>query len=216
VSDPAGKRKLLDDVLGEGSPGMREDIRRRCLNDMAGRHRLLDDVVGESSPGMREDIRGRCLEDLAAKRRQSRSRGVLALAACLLVGIVVAVVMGRGPSAPPRPVVPGPKPVVTRPADPRERFVVRSRPPSSGTVVRTAAIGDAVRSRPVPEAVAVKVAAAFDTVRTAPRDVFITDDELLAFFPGRPVGLMRDAPGSARLLFLRPEDGRLFMPDVAR
>ena len=153
---------------------------------------LVDEILGRPSDEFRESMRGHALR-LAGERRRGRARRRMAIIACVPIGIALAFL-----SITPRPVpIPTPKGpsfaiIHTHALDPA--FYTTTRSPVF-TVVTTSPTGATI----------VETATANPTFHDA------SDRDLLAMFPGRAVGLVHDAPGRARLLFLddpKPMDQR--------
>ena len=153
---------------------------------------LLDDVLTEAvSPEFRNELLERTLHQVRRRKRVRRlNQGLLTVA--LSFGVLLAVWKAYFPSSHP-----------TRSELPA-LDVVTSRPVAPSMIVETG-IG------------AVSLISSSDAHLAVVHSQFgeglfqeIDDQQLLALLAGRPVALVREAPGRAELLFLDPEDAQGF------
>jgi hypothetical protein len=142
---------------------------------------LLDDVLHEGAYTGFREELLRKVEVEARRKRFARGARWIALAA----GIAILFVLPKAPS--PVPVV-GVRMVADNP------IVIRTAPLKISQVLESRAIPNLVIETD-------------HTQLAAP----ISDSELLALFPKKPVGLASTVTGARRLLFLNPADERRFM-----
>ena len=153
---------------------------------------LLDDVLAEGvSPEFRNELLERTLHQVRRRKRVRQLNQAL-LAATLSVGLVLAVWKVYFPSS------------HSAKSELPALDVVTSHPVAPSMIVETG-IGKVSLIRSSDAHLAV-VHSQFG------EGLFqeINDQELLALLAGRPVALVREAPGRAELLFLDPEDARGF------
>ena len=154
--------------------------------------RLLADVLAEAEPtGFREALLGETLRLAGSRRRAWRFRR--ASAALVVLGLLGTLVWQF--------MLPG-----------HGRF---TPPAASYANVRTESLppGAIVRTQPfAPDRIVMSVASV-DVIHTTPnsgRFRKIDDDELLALVAPRPAALVRVGPNSAKLIFVNPEDQKVF------
>jgi hypothetical protein len=92
------------------------------------------------------------------------------------------------------------------------RFIARTLGGLALAALAVLAVGKLMAPRPPSAPTARRVAAAQPT-RDASRVQEISDDELLALFPGTPVGLVK-INGKQRLIFPRPKDEARFVVNL--
>ena len=166
---------------------------------MESKNELLHDILQEAAP---KDFRAALLaETLGQVRRRKGQRHRNRMIVSVLAVIAVAITFWSA----------------TLPQTPTPPLVVNVSTPDP-LIIRLQAMADTMVVATDPQSVE-SIPTSFDTValvRTVPgKKLFKTigDDELLTLLAGRPVILIRSAPGQAELHFGNPEDSReLFFP----
>lgn len=158
--------------------------------------RLLTEIlVHESYATFRAQLLDKSLVEVRRRRWMHRGNQLLALAACLVIMGCLALVVLRTPG-PGQAKFPG--------------GTVRSVPLTSREVVNTTGLmATLVNTTPGGFA-----RADIEVVRTRTQPsgpYFISDQQLLAFFAGRPIALVNHGAGNKQLWFLNPEDEAALM-----
>ncbi len=144
---------------------------------------LMDEILGHASPEFRESMRAEASR-LAGRRRRGRARRRVAIAASIPVAIAIAFLS-----------------YMRRPSS------IAAPQAASFPTVHTKALASAfytTTKSPVFTRVTSRTDGATIVETATAKPVFqnASDGELLALFPGRPIGLVSDGPGHARLVFL--------------
>jgi len=172
------------------------------MNDQKTREKLLHDILfDEEVVAFTETLKARCHKELAYKRQpMARKKWIILAAAAVLL-----IVLRLG--------------FLT---DERDRTLLV--PPLSDIDLRSYYVS----TIPIAEEQLVSTPAlAWDryvvhtefslvAVRTQPLKEFqkLTDEEMLAMFPGTPMGLKKTGKKQKKLLFLKDEDQALYMVDL--
>jgi hypothetical protein len=153
---------------------------------------LLADVLAEAEPtGFREALLGETLRLAGSRRRTRRYRR--ASAALVVLGLLGTLAWQF--------LLPGHGRITPNAASYAN---VRTEPLPPGAIVRT---------QPFALDRIVMSVASVDVIHTTPnsgRFRKIDDDELLALVAPRPAALVRVGPNSAKLIFVNPEDQKVF------
>jgi hypothetical protein len=169
------------------------------MNNLDKQHLLRDTIEDEDYQQFRARLKQRLLADFRHRKGPRHTAWLLALAACLAMSLTVLLLQRHEPAG-------------------------SSKPVAITTVIRTIRLAPDHRIKSVsapaflvvstkPNSPIFSPGASFAIVRTTAtfgNSLYLSDEELLALFPDKPVGLVSTPEHTRRLVFINPEDARAY------
>ena len=156
---------------------------------------LRDTLENADYQQFRARLRQRVLVDYRHRTASRRPAWFLALAACLAVSLIVLRLQRPDPAQPSHPTVFAGV-IRTVPLQPDQRL---NSVASTAVLVTTTNPNSPPSSPSAPFSIV-------RTIETAPNLLYLSDQELLALFPGKPVGLISTLDHTRLLVFVNPDD----------